>query len=60
MESYNIQAEENKFSMEIVVRAPEEAGKKRKCEIFGDLIKGLKIKDLEKTLDENPTQRFLP
>lgn len=60
LESYNIQAEENKFTMEIVVRPLEEAGKKRKCEIFGDLIKGLKINDLEKILDENPTQRFLP
>jgi predicted nucleotidyltransferase len=59
--SYNIHAESvNKFTVEIVVRSPEEAGKKRKCEIFGDQIKGLKISELEKILNENPTQRFLP
>ncbi len=59
--SYNIHAESsNNLIIEVVVRSPEEAGKKRKCEIFGDQIKGLKIFDLEKILNENPTQRFLP
>jgi predicted nucleotidyltransferase len=59
--SYHIYAEtDSKFNVEIVVRSPEEAGKKRKCETFGDEIKGLKTGELEKLLDENPTQQFLP
>jgi predicted nucleotidyltransferase len=45
---------------EITVRSTEEAGKKRKCDTFGDEIKGLKIEQLEKVLKENPAQRFLP
>ncbi len=59
--SYHIYAEtDTKFNVEIVVRNPEEAGKKRKCETFGDEIKGLKTGELEKLLKENPTQQFLP
>ena len=49
-----------KYGLEIVVRSREEAGKKRKCEIFGDEMKGLNIKELKKVLDENPTQQFIP
>ena len=49
-----------RHGVEIVVRSSEEAGEKRKCEIFGDEIKGLKIKDLERLLKDNPTQRFIP
>jgi predicted nucleotidyltransferase len=59
--SYHIYVEtETKNSVEIVVRSPEEAGKPRKCEIFGDEIKGLKTTELEKLLKENPTKQFLP
>ena len=46
--------------LEIVIRSREEAGKKRKCETFGDELKGLKIKELEIILDTNPTQQFIP
>ncbi len=49
-----------KHGLEIVVRSREEAGKKRRCETFGDEIKGLNVKELEKVLMSNPTQRFLP
>ena len=48
------------YELEIVVRGSEEEGEKRKCEIFGDEIKGLKTKDLERLLKDNPTQRFIP
>jgi predicted nucleotidyltransferase len=59
--SYHIYAETgSKHNLEIVVRSPEEAGKKRKCEIFGDEIKGLKTVELERLLKENPAQQFLP
>jgi predicted nucleotidyltransferase len=61
LSSYHIYAEtDTKLNLEIVVRSPEEAGKKRKCEIFGDEIKGLKISELEKVLTEHPTKQFLP
>jgi hypothetical protein len=42
------------------VRAQEELNAKRKCEIFGDQIKGLKSRELEKLLKINPTKQFIP
>jgi len=61
LESYHIYAETAaKHGLEIVARSREEAGKKRKCETFGDELKGLNIKELEKVLDNNPTQQFIP
>ena len=49
-----------KQRIEIVVRSSEETHRKRKCEIFGDEIKGLNIQELEKLLKENPAQQFIP
>jgi predicted nucleotidyltransferase len=46
--------------IEIVIRSSEEASRKRKCEIFGDEIKGLDIQEIEKLLKENPAQQFVP
>jgi hypothetical protein len=61
MESFHIYAETAaKHGLEIVVRRREEAGKKRKCETFGDELKGLNIRELEKVLESNPTQKFIP
>ena len=48
------------MDLRLLLEALEEAGKKRKCEIFGDEMKGLKIQELEKILKTNPTQQFLP
>jgi predicted nucleotidyltransferase len=45
---------------EIKVSGTEEAAVKAKCEIYGDLIVGLRIEELMKTLKENPVQRFVP
>ena len=60
-ESFHIYAETvSKHGLEIVARSREEAGKKRKCETFGDELKGLNIKELEKVLETNPTQQFIP
>jgi predicted nucleotidyltransferase len=59
--SLHIHAETpSKHGVEVVVRAAEEAGRKRKCEVFGDEIRGLRVQELEKVLKENPGQRFLP
>lgn len=61
LESFHIYAETStKHGLEIVARATEEAGKKRKCETFGDELKGINIKELEKVLDSNPAQQFIP
>ena len=61
LESFHIYAENSaKHGLEIVARSSEEAGKKRKCEIFGDELKGLNTRELEKLLDSNPTQQFIP
>jgi predicted nucleotidyltransferase len=59
--SFHIYAETSaKHGLEIVARSSEEAGKKRKCEVFGDEMKGLKVQELERVLKINPTQQFLP
>jgi predicted nucleotidyltransferase len=59
--SFHIYMENSgKQRIEIVVRGSEEAGRKRKCEVFGDEIKGLNIQQLEKLLKENPLQQFIP
>ncbi len=61
LESFHIYAQTPaKHGLEIVVRSREEKGKKRKCETFGDELKGLNIKELEKVLESNPTQQFIP
>jgi len=61
LESFHIYGETSaKHGLEIVARSKEEAGRKRKCEIFGDEMKGLNIKELKKILDNNPTQQFIP
>jgi predicted nucleotidyltransferase len=48
------------YPVEITVRNIDQAGKKRKCETFGDEIKGLTISGLEKIIVANPSQRFIP
>lgn len=49
-----------KEQAEIIVRSSEEACYKEKCEIYGDVITGLSMQELEKLLRENPVQRFVP
>ncbi len=49
-----------KEKAEIKVTNPEEACSKEKCQIYGDKITGLRIKELEKLLKKNPAQRFVP
>jgi predicted nucleotidyltransferase len=45
---------------EIKVVHSSDASRKEKCEIYGDQIRGLNIKELEKMFRENPLQRFVP
>jgi len=62
LESFHIYAQTRgkQGGLEIVSRSREEADKKRRCEIFGDELKGLNISQLEKVLGTNPTQQFIP
>jgi len=45
---------------EIVVRGPEDINCKVLCEIYGDVVTGLTIKQLQRVLEENPKQKALP
>lgn len=58
--SFHIYLELQTKEAEIIVRSPEEANHKERCEIYGDTVTGLRIQKLEKVLQENPTQRFVP
>ena len=49
-----------KQKAEIVIRSLEQKGEKRKCEIFGDELKGLTSQELKKLLEENPAEKFIP
>jgi hypothetical protein len=49
-----------KNRVELVVRNRDEFERKRKCEIFGDELRGLNLKEIAKVLIENPTVQFLP
>ena len=60
-ESFHVYVETStKQTAEIVVRNPDEAGFRTKCEVFGDELKGLTIQELERVLKENPAQKFIP
>jgi predicted nucleotidyltransferase len=59
--SFHIHVElPDKEKAEIKVVHRSEASRKEKCEIYGDQIRGLNIKELERMLRENPLQRFVP
>lgn len=49
-----------KEKVEVIIRNLEQNRRNEKCEIYGDKIVGLKLKELETLLKENPTKRFLP
>jgi predicted nucleotidyltransferase len=46
--------------VEAIVRDPEKIDEMDKCEIYGDIIKGLNIHQLRKLLVENPYKKFVP
>lgn len=45
---------------EIVVYNPEDVNCLVKCEIYGDIVTGLTMKQLQKVLRENPKRKFIP
>ena len=58
--SFHIYIISDKQEIELIVRSSEEKGRKKKCEIFGDLIRGLDFEELKRLLEENPTKKFFP
>lgn len=59
--SFHIHVETSgRQTVEVVVRSSEEAGWRRKCEIFGDELKGLNIQELENLLKQDPARKFIP
>ncbi len=45
---------------EIVVRDPEEETKAERCEIYGDVVKGLNLDQLKSVLKNDPYKKFIP
>jgi predicted nucleotidyltransferase len=45
---------------EVVVRNLDDLGKVEKCDIYGDLMVGLRIEDLEFLLRNDPLRKFVP
>lgn len=48
----------DKKIVEISVRNQDQIYNVKKCDIFGDNITGLKTKELEKLINDNPTKKF--
>lgn len=46
--------------VEVVVRSPEKMSFLGKCEIYGDVVRGLSYSQLQRVLKGNPLQRFVP
>ena len=51
---------ESGVKAEIIVRSLEKIGEERLCEIYGDPVRGLGIKELRRVLREDPLRRFVP
>lgn len=58
--SFHAHATSGNYEVEVVVRSPEEAGRKRVCDTFGDQIKGLNLHELAKLLKTDPTKNYIP
>lgn len=58
--SYHIYIPLNDYEAEIVVRHPDEMGRFERCEIYGDLKRGLTLSELERIMRVDPLRRFVP
>jgi predicted nucleotidyltransferase len=48
------------YEAEIVIRPLEDINVKEKCEIFGDDLKGLKLRELEEIIQNDILRKFIP
>ncbi len=51
---------EDDIEGEVVVRPVEEHGLEVRCEIYGDVKKGLRLPELEKLMNTDPLRKFVP
>lgn len=58
--SHHIHIPLNEYEAEIVVRHPDEMDRFERCEIYGDLKRGLTLSDLERVMRVDPLRRFVP
>ncbi len=45
---------------EVVVRLPEERGEEERCEIYGDVKRGIGLQELEKLMKSDSLRKFVP
>lgn len=50
----------SKDSVEVIVRGLEDMNKDEICDIYGDVKRGLTIKELRNVLEKDPLRRFIP
>jgi len=50
----------SKDQVEIVVRSLDDITREERCDIYGDLKKGLNIDELKEVLERDPLKRFIP
>lgn len=58
--AYQIQFVEADYTVEVIIRAPEDAGVPEHCDIYGDEKRGLGSTELERLLVTDPYRRFIP
>ena len=58
--SHHIYLGLNGYEAEVVVRHPDEMGRYERCEIYGDLKRGLTLRELERVMRVDPLRRFVP
>ena len=51
---------DNDIEGEVVVRPAEEHGLEARCEVYGDVKKGLRLPELEKLMNTDPLRKFVP
>jgi len=51
---------EDEIEGEVVVRPVEEHGLEARCEVYGDVKKGLRLPELEKLMNKDPLRKFVP
>lgn len=50
----------SEHGVEVIIKGLERINERRRCEVYGDFIVGLTLPQLERILEENPRQRFVP
>ena len=48
------------YEADVTVRSPEKKGEAERCEIYGDLKRGLTLPELEKLMRSDPLRKFVP